>query len=101
MADRLSHSRLVSDCARVPDSPPEAPAPVRALALALSGWIGRLGAVWVEGQVAQLTRRPGLQTVFLAGDVWPLLLPSIGAMLLLGSILFAIVVRKTRKSLEV
>ena len=43
----------------------------------------------------------GLQTVFLAGDVWPLILPSIGAMLLLGSILFAIVVRKTRKSLEV
>jgi ABC-2 type transport system permease protein len=43
----------------------------------------------------------GLQTVFLAGDVWPLILPSIGAMLLLGSIMFAIVVRKTRKSLEV
>lgn len=47
------------------EATPEAPAPVRALALALSGWIGRLGAVWVEGQVAQLTRRPGLQTVFL------------------------------------
>lgn len=42
----------------------------------------------------------GLQTVFLAGDVWPLLLPSMGAMLLIGFVLFAIVVRKTRKSLE-
>ncbi len=42
----------------------------------------------------------GLQTVFLAGDVWPLLLPSLGAMALLGTLLFAIVVRKTRKSLE-
>jgi ABC-2 type transport system permease protein len=43
----------------------------------------------------------GLQTVFLAGDVWPLLLPSMGAMLLIGAVLFVLVVRKTRKSLEV
>lgn len=42
----------------------------------------------------------GLQTVFLAGDVWPLILPMLGAMLLLGAILFAIIVRKTKKSLE-
>jgi len=42
----------------------------------------------------------GLQTVFLAGDVWPLLLPALGAMLLLGTILFAVVMRKLRKSLE-
>lgn len=42
----------------------------------------------------------GLQTVFLAGDVWPLLLPSMGAMLLIGLVLFVLVVRKTRKSLE-
>jgi len=43
----------------------------------------------------------GLQTVFLAGDVWPLLLPSMGAMLLIGAVLFVLVVRKTRKSMEV
>ena len=43
----------------------------------------------------------GLQTVFLAGDVWPLILPSMGAMLLIGAVLFILVVRKTRKSLEV
>ncbi|HET7326405.1 MAG TPA: exodeoxyribonuclease VII large subunit [Nocardioidaceae bacterium] len=43
----------------------EAPAPVRSIANALSGWINRLGWVWVEGQIAQLTRRPGTQTVFL------------------------------------
>ncbi len=42
----------------------------------------------------------GLQTVFLAGDVWLLLLPSLGAMALLGTLLFGVVVRKTRKSLE-
>ncbi len=43
----------------------EQPAPVRTIANALSGWIDRLGAVWVEGQVTQVSRRPGLQTVFM------------------------------------
>ncbi|WP_182377595.1 exodeoxyribonuclease VII large subunit [Nocardioides sp. WS12] len=43
----------------------EKPAPVRAIANAISGWIDRLGAVWVEGQVTQISRRPGLATVFL------------------------------------
>ncbi|MDP9444850.1 MAG: exodeoxyribonuclease VII large subunit, partial [Actinomycetota bacterium] len=43
----------------------ERPAPVRQIANALSAWINRLGWVWVEGQIAQLTRRPGTQTVFL------------------------------------
>jgi len=43
----------------------EKPAPVRAIANALAGWIDRLGAVWVEGQVTQISRRPGLATVFL------------------------------------
>jgi exodeoxyribonuclease VII large subunit len=43
----------------------EKPAPVRVISQAIGGWIGRLGAVWVEGQVAQLTRRPGTQTAFL------------------------------------
>lgn len=28
-------------------------------------WIGRLGWVWVDGQVAQISRRPGATTVFL------------------------------------
>jgi exodeoxyribonuclease VII large subunit len=31
----------------------------------MTGWIARLGAVWVEGQVTQVTRRPGQRTVFL------------------------------------
>jgi exodeoxyribonuclease VII large subunit len=43
----------------------EKPAPVRAIANAISGWIDRLGAVWVEGQVAQVSRRPGMNTVFM------------------------------------
>ncbi|HZG98831.1 MAG TPA: exodeoxyribonuclease VII large subunit [Nocardioidaceae bacterium] len=41
------------------------PAPVRQVAHALGGWIGRLGWVWVDGQVAQLTRRPGTGVVFM------------------------------------
>ncbi|MFD2079299.1 exodeoxyribonuclease VII large subunit [Actinopolymorpha cephalotaxi] len=44
---------------------PESPAPVRQVANLIGQWIGRLGAIWVEGQVAQLTRRPGTSTVFL------------------------------------
>ncbi|GAB6986478.1 exodeoxyribonuclease VII large subunit [Nocardioides pyridinolyticus] len=43
----------------------ESPAPVRQIANAITGWVDRLGAVWVEGQVAQVSRRPGMSTVFL------------------------------------
>ena len=43
----------------------QSPAPVRQIANAIAGWVDRLGAVWVEGQVAQVSRRPGLSTVFL------------------------------------
>jgi exodeoxyribonuclease VII large subunit len=42
----------------------EKPAPVRVIAQAVSGYVDRLGPVWVEGQVAQLTRRPTTSTVF-------------------------------------
>ncbi|HEY8455029.1 MAG TPA: exodeoxyribonuclease VII large subunit [Actinopolymorphaceae bacterium] len=45
---------------------PERPAPVRQIANLVAQWIGRLGAVWIEGQIAQLTRRPGTATVFLS-----------------------------------
>lgn len=31
----------------------------------IGGWVERLGAVWVEGQIAQLSRRPGAGVVFL------------------------------------
>ena len=47
------------------DTTADAPAPVRAVSNALSQWIGQLGALWVEGQVTQFTRRPGLGTAFL------------------------------------
>ena len=41
----------------------ESPLPVRTVARSLAEWIDRLGRVWVEGQVTQVSRRPG--TVFL------------------------------------
>lgn len=44
---------------------PEKPAAVRTVAKAVAGWIDRLGAIWVEGQVAQLSRRPGAGMIFL------------------------------------
>src|SRR6478736_5906984 len=47
------------------ETSPQSPAPVRQVANAIAGWIDRLGAVWVEGQVAQVSRRPGMNTVFL------------------------------------
>jgi exodeoxyribonuclease VII large subunit len=43
----------------------QSPAPVRQIANAVAGWIDRLGPVWVEGQVAQVSRRPGVGTVFM------------------------------------
>ncbi len=50
------------------------PAPVRQIATLLQQYVDRLGAVWVEGQIAQLNRRQGMSTVFLTlrdplGDV--------------------------------
>ncbi len=47
------------------ETSPTSPAPVRQIANLISGWVDRLGAVWVEGQVAQVNRRPGVGTVFL------------------------------------
>ncbi len=47
------------------DTSAQSPAPVRQIATAITGWIDRLGAVWVEGQVAQVSRRPGVGTVFI------------------------------------
>ncbi|MEU6081491.1 exodeoxyribonuclease VII large subunit [Streptomyces sp. NPDC047108] len=44
---------------------PDAPIPVGQVSRLIGGWIDRLGAVWVEGQITQLSRRPGAGVVFL------------------------------------
>ncbi len=43
----------------------EEPIPVGEVSRLIGGWIDRLGAVWVEGQITQLSRRPGAGVVFL------------------------------------
>jgi exodeoxyribonuclease VII large subunit len=43
----------------------EQPWPVRTVARKIATWIERLGPVWVEGQVTQITARPGTGTAFL------------------------------------
>ncbi|MBY8877105.1 exodeoxyribonuclease VII large subunit [Actinacidiphila acidipaludis] len=43
----------------------ETPIPVGEVSRLIGGWIDRLGAVWVEGQITQLSRRPGAGVVFL------------------------------------
>ncbi|CAJ1494994.1 exodeoxyribonuclease VII large subunit [[Mycobacterium] kokjensenii] len=43
----------------------ENPFPVRAVATRIKGWIDRLGSVWVEGQLTQITLRPGTRTAFM------------------------------------
>jgi exodeoxyribonuclease VII large subunit len=45
------------------ETSPEAPVPVRTVLRMVGEWVGRLGRIWVEGQIAELNRRGG--TVFL------------------------------------
>jgi exodeoxyribonuclease VII large subunit len=47
------------------ESSPEEPIPVRVVAMKIGAWISRLGEIWIDGQIAQLTRRPGMATQFL------------------------------------
>jgi len=47
------------------DTSAENPIPVRVVSTHIGAWIHRLGTVWVEGQVTQLSRRPGGRIVFL------------------------------------
>lgn len=42
---------------------PESPLPIRTVLQMVGGWIGRLGTVWVEGEITDLSARGG--TVFL------------------------------------
>ena len=48
-----------------PPSSADEPWPVRVVADQIAAWIHRLGAVWVEGQITQLSLRPGTRTAFL------------------------------------
>jgi exodeoxyribonuclease VII large subunit len=43
----------------------ETPWPVRTVARKIAEWVDKLGAVWIEGQLAQVTARAGTGTAFL------------------------------------
>jgi len=43
----------------------ENPAAVRTVSRLLADWIGRLGGIWVDGQVAEFRRRPGARNLYL------------------------------------
>jgi exodeoxyribonuclease VII large subunit len=45
------------------ETSPESPVPVRTVLRLVGEWVGRLGRIWVEGQIAELSRRGS--TVFL------------------------------------
>ena len=48
-----------------PANTPDTPWPVGKVNDQVKGWIERLGWLWVEGQLTQVTARPGSQTAFL------------------------------------
>lgn len=71
-------------------------------AFLLSGFIFEIGSMprpiqWISVVVPARYFIPSLQTVFLAGDIWPLFLGDIAAMLAIGAVFFALAVRNTRK----
>lgn len=48
------------------DSSAEEPVPVRTVSRMIGEWVGRLGAVWVEGEVSNFRPRPGARNQFFA-----------------------------------
>jgi ABC-2 type transport system permease protein len=52
---------------------------------------------WITMIVPSRYLIPSLQTVFLAGDIWPMFGRAIAIMLLMGAVLFAITARNIRK----
>jgi exodeoxyribonuclease VII large subunit len=56
---------VTTESAPAPASTAEKPWPVRTVARKIGDWIHRLGTVWVEGQVTQVSSRPNTQTAFL------------------------------------
>lgn len=74
-------------------------------ALLLSGFLFEIDSM--PGFIQVLTRIvaaryyvEGLQSVFLAGDIWPQLLRNFAALLAIGSVFFAITLARTRKRLD-
>ncbi len=74
-------------------------------AFLLSGFIYEIGSMptiiqYITYIIPARYLIPSLQTVFLAGDIWPLFLTDIAAMLGIGAVFVFLTARTTRKSLE-
>lgn len=68
----------------------------------LSGFLFEIGSMpraiqWLSVIVPARYLIPSLQTVFLAGDLWPMFLRNIAVLLAFGAILLALAARTTRK----
>ena len=50
---------------RAAETTAERPWPVRLLSMKIADYVEKMSVLWVEGQVVQLTRRPGARTAFL------------------------------------
>ncbi|MBB3655016.1 ABC-2 type transport system permease protein [Rhizobium sp. BK650] len=71
-------------------------------AFLLSGFIFEINSMpriiqWITFIVPARYLIPSLQTVFLAGDIWPMFARSIAVMLTIGGIMFLLAARSTRK----
>jgi exodeoxyribonuclease VII large subunit len=47
------------------ETSPQSPTPVRVISEAIGDYLSRLGAVWIEGELSEVTVRPGAQMVFM------------------------------------
>ena len=47
------------------ESTAENPLPVRTVAKAIGDWVARLGRIWIEGQLTEISKRAGTNTAFL------------------------------------
>ncbi len=68
----------------------------------LSGFLFEISSMprviqWITNLVPGRWLIPSLQTVFVAGDIWPLFLRDIGMMTLFGTVFLALAARTTRK----
>jgi exodeoxyribonuclease VII large subunit len=61
----MTENHVTHNSATGSGTTPEAPWPVRTVARKIAAWIDRLGAVWVEGQITQISAKPGTGTAFL------------------------------------
>ncbi len=74
-------------------------------AFLLSGFVFEIDSMpWILRLITRIIPArymvANLQTQFLAGDVWSLLLPNLGAMLAIGTVLLTLALIKTKKRLD-